>query len=238
MNNHKKVLITGASRGLGKELAFVFANNDYDLVLHSKNNPLPVVYRNFRFDRSNTFVKYDSVHGDIQNLKTVDELVKISKEKEIGVFINNAAIYTKGLISDISAERCHEILNVNLISPIFLIKGIWEVFKKRGSGIIININSVAGKSGSSGESIYSASKHGLAGFLKCLQFESVSCNIQIIDVYLGGMKTQMTCSRKDVEKLMSPYEAAKCIYSACLSDDVVTCKTTRISEITINRRIY
>jgi len=238
MDNYKKVLITGASRGLGKELAYVFANNDYDLILHSKSTVLPVVYRSFRFDRQNTPIHFDRLYGDLYLFKTVKDLIKIAKGGNISVFVNNAAIYLNDSISNITSEKCREILEVNLIAPILLIKGIWEIFKEKKEGIIININSTAGKSGSFGESLYSASKHGLAGFLKCLQFEASAYNIQIFDVYLGAMKTEMTQHREDAEKLMRPYEVAKCIYSSCLSDDIVACGTTKISEIVINRRVY
>lgn len=234
--NHKKVLITGASRGLGKELAYVFANNDYDLILHSKNPHLPEVKRSFRFDRVCENVPYISMYGNLENKNVVRKI--IDESRDISVFVNNAGIYFNSLISEMSVEKCCEILSVNLISPILLIKGIFEIFKEKKSGTIININSMAGKQGSFGESVYSASKFGMSGFLKSLQFEAPKYNIQIIDVYLGAMKTEMTQDRKDADKLMKPYEVAKCIFSSCLSDDVIACGTTRITELHINRKVY
>ena len=236
--SYKKALITGASRGLGKEMACVLANNDYDLILHSKETKLPEILRSFRFDRKCDKVYYTPVYGDIRCLDTISELTALLKREEANVLINNAGIYLNKQISDTSFEECWEILGANLISSIILIKSVFQAFKEKGCGTIININSLAGKFGSDGESIYSASKHGLGGFLKSLQFEATKHNIQIVDVYLGAMKTDMTKERKDLEKLMKPYEVAKCIYSACLSDDVMACGTTRITELHINRRIY
>lgn len=228
----KTALITGASRGLGKELAFVFANNGYDLILQAKKNKLPEILRG----EENIF--YSSVYGDLGDKGTIEKLIKTSKGKEIDVFINNAGMYSNKLFSDISLEECEEILNVNLIAPIILTKGIWEIFKAKNAGTIININSTAGKFGSYGESVYSASKHGMSGFLKSLQFEVAKYNIQIIDVFLGAMKTEMTQYRKDTDYLMMPSEVAKYIYSVCLSQDIAACKTARITELNINRNIY
>ena len=234
--SYKKVLITGASRGLGKELAYVFANNDYNLILHSKKTHLPEIKRSFRFDRVCENVPYDRVYGDLEDRVIVEKVINASKD--IDVFVNNAGIYFNNPISEMSVEKCLEVLGLNLISPILLIKGIFEIFKEKKAGMIININSTAGKCGSAGESVYSASKFGMSGFLKSIQFEATKYNIQVIDVYLGAMKTEMAQGRKDMEKMMRPYEVAKCIYSACLSDDVVACETIRITELHINRRIY
>lgn len=236
--NNKKALITGASRGLGRELAHVLANNDYDLILHSKERKLPDVSRSFRFDRKCDKVVYVSVYGDIQKQETIDSLVEVFKKENASVLVSNIGIYENKMIDEISTDECTEILNVNLISSIALIKRVFNILKEKKSGTIININSLAGKIGSLGESIYSASKHGMSGFLKSLQFEATKYNIHIVDVYLGAMKTDITKNRKDIEKLMSPYEVSKCIYSACLSNDVVNCKTTRITELCINRRLY
>lgn len=236
--NHKKVLITGASRGLGKELAYVFANNDYDLILHSQKTKLPEISRSFRFDRKCDKIAYTPIYGDIRRLETINKLVEVLKKENIGVLINNAGVYLNKPISETSFAECWKVLGVNLISSIILIKCAFKVFAERKSGMIININSTAGKFGANGESIYSASKHGMSGFLKSIQIEAVQNNIQVTDVYLGAMKTEMTQDRKDADKLMKPYEVAKCIFSSCLSDDVIACGTTRITELHINRKVY
>jgi short-subunit dehydrogenase len=99
--------------------------------------------------------------------------------------------------------------------------------------VIININSLAGKSDSPGEAVYAASKHGLRGFSSCLQYDATRDGVTVLDVYLGGMQTDMTKGREGWGKLINPAKAADVIYS--LGRKV---STLRITEAEIRRRRY
>ena len=89
MNERKSVLITGSNRGLGKELALVFANNNYDVILHGRDKK---ELKKVKEQVSKTGVNCSSVSGDLNSNKTIDELDKISRDKNISVLINNAGM--------------------------------------------------------------------------------------------------------------------------------------------------
>ena len=103
------------------------------------------------------------VAGDIAKKNTIDRLTRYAKKQDIDILINNAAIFTNKLLKEINADEIKRIVEVNLIAPILLTKSVYEFFREKGSGQIININSVAGKTFNMDESMYSATKHGLKG---------------------------------------------------------------------------
>jgi len=107
------------------------------------------------------------------------------------------------------------------------------IMASNGSGLIININSLAGKSGSNGESAYCASKHALRGFSSSIQFDATKYGIRVIDVYLGAVQTDMTKGRKDQEKFILPEDVAKSIFNVSKNY-----KSMRVTELNLNRSIY
>lgn len=219
----KTVLITGASRGLGKALAFVFARQRYNLILHSRRIELPEM----------AGVQIDYVYGDLKGEGTITRLREIGEERGVDILINNAGVHANKSLCDMWPTEIEEMLSVNLIAPILLTRAIWPVFKAKRSGLIVNINSLAGKCGSVGESIYCASKYGLRGFSDALQFEATRENIRVINVCLGAMKTDMTQHREDVDKLIQVEDAANLIFSACNEYE-----SLRVTEVDVLRRNY
>lgn len=217
----RTVLITGASRGLGFALTKVFLAGGYHLILNSKDIGPPM----------NDNI--DVVKGDLKLDKTISELTKTAREKNVDILINNAAIYQNKQFDNMTNKDYRDVMEVNLAAPIRLTKAIWPIFIFKNSGLIININSVAGKHGSSGESAYSASKFGLRGFSQSLQQEAHKYNIRITDVFLGAMKTGMTAHRHDHDNLIEPDEVAQIVYGLCKSY-----KTLNVSEIEIKRTNY
>lgn len=222
----KTVLITGASRGLGQALMAQFVVEGYRLILNSKTN----------IDEMNTLGKrYDVkfVKGDLNNIKTISKLTELAKERDLDILINNAGIYQSKPFADLIASDIWEVLDINLVAPMLLTRSIWPIFQKKKSGLVININSLAGKTGADGETVYCASKFGLAGFSKALQFDAVRYGIRVIDVFIGGMKTDMTKDRKDSDKFIDIYDVASTIVNLCEE-----LPTARITEIEICRRNY
>jgi len=225
----KTVLITGSSKGLGRSLALTFARNNYNVIIHGRNRKrLEEVEQGVK----EWNVECDIVMGHLSESRTIEKLAEIAQEKRIEVLINNAGTYSKNPIAEVRDVEIREVVETNLIAPMLLIKRVSWMFKLEWGGLIININSVAGKQPNPIESVYCASKHGLRGFTSSLQ-HGVSKNAQIIDVFLGAMKTDMSLGREDFNDLIDPSDAAQAIFA--LSEDY---KTLKIKEITIGRKNY
>jgi 3-oxoacyl-[acyl-carrier protein] reductase len=231
MNQKESVLITGSSRGLGKALAYTFAKNGYNIILHGREWGVLETMRNEIISAYPR--KVQIVVGDICNEGTILQLADIAERANISGLINNAGIYMNKGFMCTAPTHFRKIIDTNLLAPILLTHRLFPLFQRKQSGIIININSIAGENGSSGETAYCASKHGLRGFSKALQFDAVKNNIRVIDIILGAMKTDMTNERSDQEKLIEPYDAARLIFKIYGEHN-----TLRINEISIGRRNY
>lgn len=216
-------LITGAGGGLGKALAHQFAVNGYDLILHTRNSPLPII----------NGVRIYDVHGDLNDTDVYKRLIDNAKRCEVDVVILNAAEYLNKSFSEMSELDLVSVLRTNLLLPACLLHGLWPIFERNRQGTIININSLAGQTGAKGETAYAASKHGLCGLMSSLQFDATRINVQVTDVFLGAMNTPMNEDSGNLDKKMDPVEVAKIIVGLC--DEKAT---LRIPEITIARKLY
>lgn len=191
----RKVLITGANRGLGKCLAEVFVAGG---------------------DR--VFPHMGRADGDLTSLETIVRLVSLVESEDIDLLINNAGVYLNRFLPAMSYDEFREVIEVNLLAPVRLTKAIWPIFHRRKSGIVVFINSVAGRSGSPGELAYCTSKFGLKGFADSLQYDAIRANVKVLSVYLGAMWTDMTRNRGGGKELyIDPRDAALMIYDACRS---------------------
>lgn len=140
----------------------------------------------------------------IADLSQEEDLEKLKKYIGIvkpRIFINNAGLYNE---KDVLKE-----IKVNLIAPIVLIDFVGEIMSKNGGGIIININSTAGKVPNYKEALYCASKFGLRGFSESVKYELLKDNVRIIDLYPGAINTGMSAHRKDRNKLIDLKEFSR-----------------------------
>ena len=223
----KTVLITGSSKGLGRSLALVFARNNYNVIIHGRNRKRLEEVEQAVGEWN---VRCDVVVGHLSESRTIEKLAEIAQEKRIEVLINNAGVYSKNPIAEVRDAEIREVIETNLIAPMLLMKRVAWMFKLEWGGIIININSVAGKEPNPVEPVYCASKYGLRGFstsLRCLS------NTQVIDVYPGAIQTEMSVGREDYSDLIDPNDVAQVIFTLC--EDY---KSLKIKEITIGRKNY
>lgn len=226
---NKTVLITGSSRGLGRALARVFSEKEFNVILHGRNEErLEAVKK----DVLCSPVECEIVSGDLASLLTIGGLFDVATAKGLDVFVNNAGVYLNADIITVEDGEIREMIETNFIAPMLLTKRIFGWFNQKGKGTVININSIAGKNPSKGESIYCASKHGLRGFMGSLQFEAKG-DVRIIDVYLGAMKTDMTKGREDFDEFMKPLDVAYTIFGLLKARS-----TVKITEINIARKNY
>jgi short-subunit dehydrogenase len=227
---NKTVLITGSSKGLGASLALEYSRNEYDVILHGRNEQRLAEVQSSVL---NNGVECEAVIGDITSDETLGRLAEIAEKRNVDVVVNNAAVYLNQSFSEMDINDFRDVIEVNLLAPVRLIKKMLPVFQSKKTGLIININSVAGNVSSAGESAYASSKHGLRGFSKSLQFDATKIGVSLIDVYLGAMQTQMTSDRPNSEMFIVPSEAADTIVR--LSRDY---RSMKITEINIGRRRY
>jgi len=175
------LLITGAGKGIGKELAKKFINSTEinNLILCSRTEKDLIELKK---ELSNVKTNIIIFCCDLSNQDKCIDLAEFSNQKKINILINNAAISCPELLlEDISIPEIYNMVNTNLIAPIILCKMINNL------KTIINLNSIVGLENKHKRSIYSASKWGLRGFSESLKLES---NASIIDVYLSRVKTR------------------------------------------------
>lgn len=217
----KTVMITGAGRGLGLELAKVFDAAGYRLILNCRTYPY----------HSNGDSQI--VFGDLRDNETINALADMAEVMGVDILINCAGVYSNKEFDNLSVGDIESVMNSNFLAPVALAKRIFPMLQGRQGGYIVNINSLAGVLGAKGEMAYAASKHALRGFFDSLKFEATKHGIKILNVYAGAMKTDMTSNRQDQDKLIDPVEVAELIYALCKDY-----KTLNIPEITISRSNY
>lgn len=174
-------IITGASRGIGKELAITFASHKYNLVLNCKNNFKQLCNLKSELEKKynvRVYVKKDQI-----------EYSDIEKIDDIYILINNASIPYRKLLIDIDKKEYNEVIDSNLTQTVFTTKFFIKKNLKRNQGIVINISSIWGSIGASMESIYSLTKAAIENFTKSLSKEYV--NFDFICFSLGAVDTDM-----------------------------------------------
>jgi len=226
-------LITGSSRGLGKALALSFASHGWGVVAHGRNKDRVAEVKGLVLSKG---VQCESVVGDITEMSTVLLLANMTRSLGVSVLVNNAGVYTRSRIDELNSLHIQKVINTNLLAPILLTQKVFEVFKESKSGLVININSVAGKVPSPYESVYCASKFGLRGFMESFKYEALKCGVAVSDVYLGAMATFMTEGRDDRDKFISVDEAAEAVFG--LVSQWCMMGTLRVGEIDLFRRNY
>ena len=196
----KVALITGATRGIGKQIAITLAKEGYNIALNyrKENEELEQVEK--ELEESN--VEVLAVQGDVSSFEDCENFVKqvIEKFGKIDVLVNNAGITKDMLLMRMKKEDFEQVIDVNLVGIFNVTKNAISYMLKARSGRIINISSVVGISGNAGQTNYSASKAGIIGFTKSLAKEVASRNILVNSVAPGFIETSMTEVLKDEVK--------------------------------------
>lgn len=196
----KTAFITGATRGIGKQIAIEFAKEGYNIAINYRDENKQVLDTKSEIEKYN--VKCITVQGDVSNFddakRCVEEIIK--ELGSIDVLVNNAGITRDMLILRMQKEDFESVINVNLIGTFNITKNVIPYMMKKRSGRIINIASVVGISGNAGQTNYAASKAGIIGFTKSLAKEVASRNILVNAVAPGFIQTDMTAVLKEEVK--------------------------------------
>jgi|TARA_B100001093_G_scaffold511741_1_gene580265 3-oxoacyl-[acyl-carrier protein] reductase len=187
--NKKNIFVSGASRGIGRDIAVSFAKNGFNVVGTSRND--------FIFNEN--LKNLIPIKLDITNRKDVQDCFEKLKQIDLlpNILINNAGITSDQLFIRMKDEDWDSVIETNLTGTFNLSKIFIKNMIKNKSGRIINISSISGLMGNPGQVNYASSKAALSGFTKSLAKEVGSRNITVNSVAPGYIETDMTAFMED-----------------------------------------
>jgi len=182
------ILITGASKGLGREMAVAFAKAGGNLILSARSEALLDEVKKAVEDAGSQCL---TVTGDLTDDDVLRRLAELGIEKQIDILVNNAGIVSIDPLENVSHEHIAQLININLLAPIQLTRALLPMFKKRKSGTLLNVNSLGGRRPVPEHAIYCASKYGMTGFSESLKLELKGQGIRVFNVSPGKMATEL-----------------------------------------------
>ncbi len=214
----KVVLITGASRGIGRAIALKFAEQGANVAF----TYLSSVEKGEALEKELEAFggKAKGYRSDAADFKAADELVNsvVADFGTIDILVNNAGITRDTLLMRMSEQQWDEVMNANLKSVFNLTKAVQRPMLKARKGSIVNMSSVVGVSGNAGQSNYAASKAGVIGFTKSIAQELGSRNIRCNAIAPGFIETEMTAALD--EKVIQQWRESIPLKRGGSTDDV------------------
>lgn len=215
----KRVLITGASRGIGAACARVFVKSGYDVIINynnSKKEALELAEE----------IGAETIRADVSDSAQVAEMFKAAGE--VDVLVNNAGISGFYMLDAMSDDEWDRLIGVNLSGVFYCTRAVLPQMLRRKSGAIVNVSSMWGICGASCETAYSASKAGVIGLTKALAKEVGPSGIRVNCIAPGAVDTDMNkklgedaikelCEETPLGRLGKPEEVARAILF--LADD-------------------
>ncbi|GLB49555.1 3-oxoacyl-[acyl-carrier-protein] reductase [Neptunitalea lumnitzerae] len=188
----KTAIITGASRGIGKGIAEVFAKHGANIAFTYSSSVEAANALETELKEQGVKVKgYQSNAADFEQAQKLASDV-VEEFGAIDILINNAGITKDNLLMRISEEDFDKVIEVNLKSVFNMTKAVQRTMLKQRKGSIINMSSVVGVKGNAGQTNYAASKAGILGFTKSVALELGSRNIRCNAIAPGFIETEMT----------------------------------------------
>lgn len=227
------VLITGSSRGIGRETALIFAQNGWNVAIHGFRHPerLLALKQELQTLGCSCLV----FTGDIRDLSFVEQMISstIAHFGNLDCLVNNAGISRIGLFTDTTEKDWHEMFDTNVMPLFASCKSVLPHMIRKKSGTILNVSSVWGNVGASCEVLYSAAKGAVNTFTKALAKEAAPSNISVNAIAFGMIDTEMNDAYTEEEKEMirqeipadriaGPQEAAEMIYHTCTAPRYLT----------------
>jgi 3-oxoacyl-[acyl-carrier protein] reductase len=209
----KVAIVTGASRGIGREISLLFGKMGATVVLAARAKELlEEVAQQIKDNGSDAEI----FQLELEDENSIKELVDFVKDKydTLDILVNNAGITHSALLEETSTEDYDKVMSVNVRGPFVLCREALDMLKKSDSGRIINISSVVGVKGYPLQSAYTASKHALRGMSISLANELKDTSVRVHVICSGGVDTEMVGRvRPDINKdeLIDPKEVAELV---------------------------
>lgn len=218
----KVVLVTGSSRGIGREIALELAKSGHTVIAnYNKSTEKAENLKQIAIDSN---LNLEIFKADVSKRNEVKNMIDfiINKYKKIDVLINNAGISSFNLFTDITDQEWQKVINTNLYSAFCVTQEVLSTMVHEKQGCIINISSVWGLVGSSCETLYSVSKAGLDAMTKSLAKELGPSNIRVNSIAPGIINTDMNkhLSYDEIESIKeeiplkkqgTPNDISKCV---------------------------
>lgn len=197
---NKVVIVTGASRGIGRDIATTLAKKGYIVIANYNKSENKAIELQQNLEKEN--INIDIFKADVSNRDEVKKLVQfvINKYKKIDCVINNAGIDQVKMFLDITDADWNNMISNNLNSVFYMCQEVLPYMIHEKNGVIINISSIWGVTGASCESHYAVSKAGVDALTKSLAKEMGPSNIRINSIAPGFIDTEMNNNLNEEEK--------------------------------------
>ncbi len=226
--NGKVALVTGASRGIGRAIAYEFAKEGADVIVNykgSEDKAKELVEQIKRLGRKAYLAKFDVANSEEvkKKIKEIEETIG-----KIDILVNNAGIVKDSLFIRMKEEDWDSVIKTNLYSVFYVTHAVLPMMIKERWGRIINISSVVAFTGNIGQTNYSAAKAGIIGFSKALALEVANRNITVNVIAPGYIETDMTAGLP--EKIKNAFLEKIPLKRAGLPEEVAYLATFLASE--------
>jgi 3-oxoacyl-[acyl-carrier protein] reductase len=199
----KKAIITGGSRGIGKEIVLCYLKEGASVYIIDllESEYMNEFEKTAKSNGVEVFFKQSDISDEEKISACINEI--LTESGGIDILVNNAGITRDGLLFKMSSEDWEKVIKINLTSAFYISKIVARHMRKRKTGAIINMASVVGITGNIGQANYSASKAGLIGFTKSIAKEVASKGVRVNAIAPGFIRTGMT--EKLGEKVIDGY---------------------------------
>ena len=236
----KNCLITGATGGLGKEIAIELAKKNCNLFLTSIEENLEELKQELEKLNNGILIKYQ--HSDLRKAEDVDNLIRKIREEftSINILINCAGENHRKPLSESTLDEFDSCMNLNVRAPFILCKEFSKDMTEKKWGRIVNIASSSAHNGFKNAAIYCSSKHALLGLSRALFAELKDSNVRTFCVSPGSMKTRMAkedeglLAEHDYNTFMEPSEVAEFVTKIISYDNEMVSQEISLSRLNIN----